>query len=132
MHHVKEVDVLSANIDLLMKRLDGRANEKNEVMHIHDSHMTCEECGDTGHSGNNYPTFQEDVSYLNNNNYYNRPHQNQGWNEATPNYFGNYLGNYQGVSAIIGFLLNNLGGSQRECRSRISRPPQPQHMSLVI
>jgi len=47
MHHIKEVDVLSTKIYLVMRRLDERANEKNEVMHIHDSHMTCEECGDT-------------------------------------------------------------------------------------
>jgi hypothetical protein len=70
MHQLKEVDMLSAWMDLLMERLDERANEKNEVMHIHDSHMTCEECGDTGHSGSNCPELQEDVNYLNNNNYY--------------------------------------------------------------
>jgi hypothetical protein len=53
MHQLKEVDMLSAKMDLLMKRLDERAGEKKEVMHIHDSRMTCEECGDTGHSGSN-------------------------------------------------------------------------------
>jgi len=42
MHRLKEVDVLSAKIDLLMKRLNERANENNEVIHIHDSHMSCE------------------------------------------------------------------------------------------
>ena len=40
MHQLKEVDMLSAKIDLLMKKLKDRANEKQEVMHIHDSHMT--------------------------------------------------------------------------------------------
>ena len=30
-----------------MKKLDDRAGDKKEVMHIYDSHMTCEECGDT-------------------------------------------------------------------------------------
>jgi hypothetical protein len=70
MHQLKEVDMLSAWMDLLMERLDERANEKNEVMHIHDSHMTCEECGYTRHSGSNCPELQEDVNYLNNNNYY--------------------------------------------------------------
>jgi hypothetical protein len=52
-HQLKEVDMLSAKMDLLMKRLDERAGEKKEVMHIHDSRITCEECGDTGHSGTN-------------------------------------------------------------------------------
>jgi hypothetical protein len=62
------------------EELDERANKKNEVMHIYDSSMTCEECEDIRHSGNNCPTLQEDVSYLNNNNY-NCPQQNQGWNQ---------------------------------------------------
>jgi hypothetical protein len=43
MHQLKEVDMLPAKMDLLMKRLDERAGEKKEAMHIHDSHMTCEE-----------------------------------------------------------------------------------------
>jgi hypothetical protein len=56
-------------MDLLMKKLEDRANEKQEVMHIHDSHMTCEECGNTGHSGNNCLEIHEDVNFINNNNY---------------------------------------------------------------
>jgi hypothetical protein len=91
--HQLEVDMLSAKMDLLMKRLDERASEKNEVMHIHDSRMTCEECGETRHSGSSCPELQEDVNYLKNNNYY-RPQQNQGWNQQQrPNYSGNYQGN---------------------------------------
>jgi hypothetical protein len=70
MHQLKEVDMLSVKMDQLMKRLDERVGEKNEVMHIHDSRMTCEECGETGHSGSSCPKLQEDVNYLNNNNYY--------------------------------------------------------------
>ena len=60
--------MLSAKMDLLMK-LEDRANEKQEVMHIHDSRMTCEVCGNTGHSGNSYPKIQEDVNFVNNNYY---------------------------------------------------------------
>jgi len=52
MHQLKEVDMLSPKLDLLMKKLDDRDGDKKEVMHVYDSHMTCEECGDTGHSGN--------------------------------------------------------------------------------
>jgi hypothetical protein len=70
MHQLKEVDMLSANMDLLMKKLQDRANEKKEVMHIHDSRMTCEECGDTSHSGNYCPEISEDVNFVDNNNYY--------------------------------------------------------------
>jgi hypothetical protein len=79
MHQLKEVDMLSAKMDLLMKKLEDRANEKKEVMHVHDSRMMCEVCGDTGHSGSNCLETQEDVNYINNNNY--RPQQNQGWNQ---------------------------------------------------
>jgi len=89
MHLLKGVDMLSAKLDLLMKKLDDRARDKKKVMHIYDSHMTCEECGDTGHSGNHCPEMLEDVNYNinNNNNYYhNRPQPNQGWNQQRPNH----------------------------------------------
>jgi cytochrome c peroxidase len=65
-------------------------------MHINDSRMTCEECGNTGHLGSNCPKLQEDVNYINNNNNY-RPQQNQGWNQQQrPYYQGNCKGNFQG------------------------------------
>ena len=67
MHQLKEIDMLSAKMDLLMKKLEDRANEKQEVMRIHDSRMTCEECENTGHSGNSYPETHEDVNFVNNN-----------------------------------------------------------------
>jgi hypothetical protein len=92
MHQLKEVDMLSAKLDLIMKRLDEKTPEKKEVMQIFDSRMTCEECGNTGHTGNHCPELQEDVNYINNNNNY-RPQQSQGWNQQRPNYSGNYQGN---------------------------------------
>ena len=95
MHQLKEVDILSAKRDLLMKKLDDKARDNKEVMHVYDSHMTCEGCGDTGHSRNHCPEMLEDVNYIiinNNNNYYNRPQQNQGWNQQRPNYSSNYQG----------------------------------------
>jgi hypothetical protein len=45
--------MLSAKMDLLMKKLEDRVGEKREVMHVNDSRMTCEECGNIGHSGSN-------------------------------------------------------------------------------
>jgi hypothetical protein len=53
MHQLKEVDMLSAKMDLLIKKLEDRVSEKKEIMHINDSRMTCEVCGDTRHLGNN-------------------------------------------------------------------------------
>jgi hypothetical protein len=47
MHQLKEVDMLSAKIDLLMKKLEDRVSKKREVMRINDSRMTCEECVET-------------------------------------------------------------------------------------
>jgi len=83
-HHLKEADMVTAKLDLIMKKLDI---EKKEVMHINDSHMTCEECGDYGHSAVSCPTLQEDVNFINNNTYY-HPQQNQGWNQQLRQ--GNY------------------------------------------
>ena len=66
MHQLKEIDMLCAKMDLQMKKLKERATKKQEVMYIHDSHMTCEECGNTGNSGNNCPEIHEDVNFINN------------------------------------------------------------------
>jgi hypothetical protein len=57
MHELKEADMVSAKLDLIMKKLEARDMMKKEVMHISDSHMTCKECGDVGHSGVNCPEF---------------------------------------------------------------------------
>jgi hypothetical protein len=51
MHQLKEVDMLSAKMDLIMKRLEDKAHEKKEVMQLFESCMTCEECGSTRHLG---------------------------------------------------------------------------------
>jgi hypothetical protein len=61
-----------------MKRLVDKAREKKEVMQLFKSRMTCEECGNTGHSGGQCPQMEEDVNYINNNNKY-RSQQNQRW-----------------------------------------------------
>jgi hypothetical protein len=69
MHSVKEPDMLAAKIDLLMKRLNDRAAEKEAMkstIQAMDSHMTCEVCGEVGHSGNNFPKTCEDAMYINN------------------------------------------------------------------
>jgi hypothetical protein len=105
---------MSAKMDLLMKRLEDKAPEKKEVMQLFKSHMTCEECGNTGHLGGQCPELEENVNYINNNNQY-RPQQNQGWTQQRTNYLGNYSGNYQGNNSSNNFSpLRDL--FQNQCR----------------
>ncbi|CAO2144453.1 unnamed protein product [Urochloa humidicola] len=57
-HTVKEADVLTEKLDLLMKKVDDITKEKaamSSAVLPTDSHMTCEVCGNTGHSGNHCP-----------------------------------------------------------------------------
>jgi hypothetical protein len=118
MHQLKEVDMLSAKMDLLIKSLDDRASEKKEVMHICDSCMTCEECGGTGNSDHNRLEIQEDVNYINNNTNYHP--QNQGWNQQQrPSYLGNYQGNYQGNN--FNTPLRDLVAGQSRLLDQISK-----------
>ena len=84
-HPVKEVDMLSAKVDLLIKRLDE--HNANGGVHALDSHMTCEECGNTGHMGKDCPHTHEEAFYMNNNNGY-RPNGGQGYNQNRPSYQG--------------------------------------------
>ena len=69
MHTAKETDMLAAKIDLLMKRLEERAQDKEAMkgtVQALDSHMTCEVCGDVGHSRNDCPETHEEADYINN------------------------------------------------------------------
>ena len=57
-----------------------------------DTHMTCEVCGGTGHSGNFCPKTHEDLNLVNNHNSFHP--QNQGWNQRSNNQGGNNYNNY--------------------------------------
>ena len=80
---MKEANMLATKIDLLMKRLDDRAAEK-EVMkstvQAMDSHMMCEVYGEVGHSGNNCLETHEEAAYINNRF---RQGNNNGWNNQS-------------------------------------------------
>ena len=52
-----------------------------------ETHMTCEVCGNVGHSGDNCPETQEEALFLNGNNGF-RPQGGQGWNQPRPYYQG--------------------------------------------
>ena len=61
--------MVAAKIDLLMKRLEEQAQDKEAMkgtVQALDSHMTYEVCGNVGHSGNDYPKTHEEAAFINN------------------------------------------------------------------
>jgi hypothetical protein len=81
-HQLEEVDMLTAKINLLMKKLENPGLDHLKMV---DAHVTCEECGETGHMGINYPMVHQDVNFVVNSNNGFRPNQgfNAGWNKPS-------------------------------------------------
>jgi hypothetical protein len=81
-HQLKEVDRLTAKIDLLMKKLEDLGPDHLKMI---DSRLTCEECRETDHMGINCPMTYQDVNFVGNPNGF-RHNQgfNSGWNK--PNF----------------------------------------------
>ena len=79
MHSLKEADMIVAKIDVLAKKMEQyeRMSTQEAVQSL-DSHMTCEVCGESGHSSNHSPVTHEDHNFFNNDNGFH--HSNQGWN----------------------------------------------------
>ena len=79
-HQIESTDMLAAKMDLLLKKL----NDAPEAAPVHalDSHMTCEVCGNTGHSGNSCPEMQpKDANFIGNStNSLNGNRPQPGWN----------------------------------------------------
>jgi uncharacterized coiled-coil protein SlyX len=85
-HQVDGIDMIAAKIDLLMKKLEALTNM--ETAKIMDAHMTCEVCGNVGHSSNDCLETREEASFINNGNnngFRNNNYNNQGWN-SRPNF----------------------------------------------
>ena len=53
-HKIDSVDMLAAKMDLLIKKLESPHHEVDQT----ESRMTCEKCGNTGHSGKSCPFTQ--------------------------------------------------------------------------
>jgi hypothetical protein len=81
-HQLQEVGMLTAKIDILMKKLEDLGLDHLKIV---DSCMTCEECGETSHMGINCPTTCQDMNFVRNYNGF-RLNQdfNSGWNK--PNF----------------------------------------------
>nr|AAL58163.1 hypothetical protein [Oryza sativa Japonica Group]AAN08662.1 hypothetical protein [Oryza sativa Japonica Group]AAP53351.1 Zinc knuckle family protein [Oryza sativa Japonica Group] len=73
MHTIKETELLAAKLDLLMKRLADQEKRPQGTVKALDSHVTCEVCSNTGHSGNDCPETREEAMYMGNNNNGYRP-----------------------------------------------------------
>jgi hypothetical protein len=104
--------MIAAKMDLLMKILEASSNM--ETSKIMDTHMTCEVCGNVGHSGNDFIETREEASSINNNNRFrNNNFNNQGWN-SSPNFpfnnqnGGNYSKNFNNQPSIKDLVLAKL------------------------
>ena len=102
MHTVKETEMLAAKLDLLMKRLDEHEKKPQGTVKALDSHVTCEVCGNMGHS----PKTHEEAMFMGNNNNGFRPQGGQGWNQPHP-YFqgGNNSDNFSNQPSLKDLVL---------------------------
>jgi hypothetical protein len=69
MHTEEETYMLATKLDLQIKCLDGHDTTKEATygaVQALNLHMTCEVCGNNGHSGNDCPKTHEDAWYNNN------------------------------------------------------------------
>ena len=93
MHSLKEADMLAAKMDLLTKRLENcKKMSAQETVQAMDTHMTCEVCGETRHSGYLCPETHEDLNFVNKDNGF--CPRNQGWKQRSNNQGGNNYNNY--------------------------------------
>ena len=69
MHSVKEADILAMKIGLLKKFKDySQDKAQMQTLQALETRMTCEVCGNVGHSDDNCPETQEEALFLNGNN----------------------------------------------------------------
>jgi hypothetical protein len=78
-HQLEVVDMLTAKIDLLMKKLE---NSSLDHLKMVDARVTC---GETCHMGIKCPTVAQDVNFVGNSNNGFHPNQgfNAGWNKLS-------------------------------------------------
>jgi hypothetical protein len=74
-HQLEEVNMLTAKIDLFMKKLENPVLDHLKMV---DARVTCEECGETCHMGINCPTICQAANFVGHSN--NGFRLNQGFN----------------------------------------------------
>ena len=117
MHTIHEVGMLSAKMDLLMKKMEEGSKKEQESIQLHATARAikvdpwCEVCGKDDHLGSNCPETREDVNFINNNNNGYRSQQQGGWNSC-PFYQGNG-GN--GYNNNFNNSYNNQPSLKRSC-----------------
>jgi hypothetical protein len=81
-HQLEEVDMLTAQIDLLMKKLENPGLDHLKMV---DAQLMCQECEEIGHMDINCPTVPQDVNFVVNSNNGFHPNQgfNAGWNKPS-------------------------------------------------
>jgi hypothetical protein len=75
-HQLEEADMLTAKIDLLMKKLENLCLDHLKMV---DASVACEECSEIGHMGNNCPMVPQYVNFVGNSN----QGLNAGWNKPS-------------------------------------------------
>ena len=89
-HENDSVKMLAAKMDLLIEKLESPHQEVNQIM---EPQMTCEKCGNTGHSGKSCPFTQEDENSIGNNTPNDSDYRPQhGWNSKPDLPFGQQQG----------------------------------------
>ena len=70
MQSVKEAEMFAMKIDLLFKKFEDYSQDKAQMQTLQalETSMTCEVCGNVGHSGDNCPKTQEEALFLNGSN----------------------------------------------------------------
>jgi hypothetical protein len=81
-HQFEEVDMLTAKIDLLMKKLKDPGLDHLKMV---DAWVTCEECGERGHMVFNCPIVCQDANFVghSNNGFCLNQGFNSGWNKPS-------------------------------------------------
>jgi len=107
MQAVEETDI-PAKMDLLLKELDKYATKEEEphgTVKAIDSHVTCEVCGNVGHSGNDCPETREDITHINNG--FRQQGDHSGWNNQSrpQNQGGNSNSRYNSNSLSLEDLV---------------------------